>query len=72
MRHSSAPASVHYRVRMKMSRLIGALLCLLFLFASRCDSADQCEEDPNNKGCVCVFDKKSVDLRSLGHKDGTA
>ncbi|XP_065907404.1 uncharacterized protein [Dysidea avara] len=57
---------------MKMSRLIGALLCLLFLFASRCDSADQCEEDPNNKGCVCVFDKKSVDLRSLGHKDGTA
>ena len=54
-----------------MSRLIGASLCLLLLFTSRCDSADECKEDSNNKGCVCAFDKKNVDLRSLGHKDGT-
>ncbi|XP_065907405.1 uncharacterized protein [Dysidea avara] len=54
-----------------MSRLIGASLCLLLLFTSRCDSADECKEDQNNKGCVCTFENKNVDLRSLGHKDGT-
>jgi len=56
-----------------MSRLIGGVsLYLLFLFALRCDGADKCEEDSNNKGCVCVFDKKNVDLRGVGRKDGTA
>ena len=47
---------------------LGVAVCLLFLLARRCVGADNCEEDKNNKGCVCVLDKKNVDLRSLANK----
>jgi len=66
------PQRVYEYLEMKISRLIGASLCLLFLFESRCVSADECKEDASNKGCVCTFDNKNVDLRSVGRKDGTA